>query len=142
MLACKLSCDTHLHWEFLTKYHFSVECYCLLWWLQWYSLRFMIWFEPNKTVSIDFTCWFKNKLMFFFCYLVEEKNALLSAFSVYSNGKKLFDCKRSKNPNTMECLDGIRMFSALWVIYGHAHIMSFFGPTSNLAHLSDVNTVI
>lgn len=38
----------------------------------------------------------------------------------------------------MECLDGIRVFSALWVIYAHVHALMLMGPTTNLAYLPEV----
>lgn len=64
---------------------------------------------------------------------------MLIAFSMYTNGKKLFATKRSRSEHTMECLNGIRVFSALWVIYAHAHVMTMLAPTFNFAYIPEVN---
>lgn len=38
----------------------------------------------------------------------------------------------------LECLNGMRVLSAFWVIYAHSNIMSLGGPVFNLAYLLDV----
>lgn len=63
---------------------------------------------------------------------------LYTAFSVYTNGRKLFACNRPKSETTMDCLNGIRVFSALWVIYAHAHVMTMMGPVYNYAYIPEV----
>lgn len=35
----------------------------------------------------------------------------------------------------MECLNGIRVLSAIWVLYAHAHAMVVFGPIFNYAYI-------
>lgn len=72
----------------------------------------------------------------------EEKIPILIAFSMYTNGQKLFATKRSRSDHTMDCLNGIRVFSALWVIYAHAHIMTMLAPTFNFAYVPEVNYFI
>lgn len=64
----------------------------------------------------------------------------LIAFSVYTNGKKIFATKRTKSEYTMECLNGIRVFSALWVMYAHAHVMVMLGPVFNFAYIPEVKS--
>lgn len=102
----------------------------------------MILFERDKIVSTEFYRNIPNRFYypFFFC-ITEPKQQLMLAFSVYTNGRKIFSCKKSKAPNVMECLDGIRFFSALWVIYAHAHVMVFLGPVSNYAYVPEVNLI-
>lgn len=47
----------------------------------------------------------------------EPPYVILIAFSMYTNGEKLF--RISKNSNELTCLNGIRFFSMMWVIIGH-----------------------
>lgn len=39
----------------------------------------------------------------------------------------------------MDCLNGIRVFSALWVIYAHAHVMTMLAPIFNFAYVPEVD---
>lgn len=48
-----------------------------------------------------------------------QPNKLYIAFSLYTNGQKLFDVTKSKSPNSINCLHGIRSLSILWIIFGH-----------------------
>ncbi|XP_070501268.1 nose resistant to fluoxetine protein 6-like [Chironomus tepperi] len=48
-----------------------------------------------------------------------EPNKLLSSFSVYTNGYKLFDITKSKSSSSINCLHGLRGMSILWIILGH-----------------------
>ncbi|KAL1509192.1 hypothetical protein ABEB36_003966 [Hypothenemus hampei] len=54
---------------------------------------------------------------------------ILVAFSVYTNGKKLFNYQQSKSE--LSCLNGIRVLSMLWVIVGHCFSVTITGPVSN-----------
>lgn len=51
--------------------------------------------------------------------ILGEPNRLLSSFSVTSNFKEIL--KTTKNPNRIACLDGLRVFSMLWIIMGHRY---------------------
>ena len=43
-------------------------------------------------------------------------------FSMYSNGKKLFACQNAgKLSDTIQCIDGIRAISVIWIVYCHTH---------------------
>lgn len=101
----------------------------------------MIWFKQEKTVGFAFFNLTAHQKLTF-SSISEEKIPLLIAFSMYTNGQKLFATKRSRSDDTMDCLNGIRVFSALWVIYAHAHIMTLFSPVSNFAYVPEVSNFI
>lgn len=67
-----------------------------------------------------------------------KSNGLI-AFSVYSNGAKLFKCKRSKSANVMDCINGIRALSIIWVVYGHSYMTLLSTATSNLMDFPKVS---
>lgn len=48
-----------------------------------------------------------------------DENLLFSAFSVYTNGKNLFETKQKSPDNIINCLDGIRALSIMWVVHGN-----------------------
>jgi peptidoglycan/LPS O-acetylase OafA/YrhL len=48
-----------------------------------------------------------------------EPNQLFIAFSIYTNGKVLFDVAKSKSPDSINCLLGLRAISVFWIIFGH-----------------------
>jgi peptidoglycan/LPS O-acetylase OafA/YrhL len=50
------------------------------------------------------------------------------AFSMYTNGKKLF---RLGNSQQLECLNGIKALSMLWVVLGHVYMAYVFVPLDN-----------
>ncbi|XP_070502744.1 nose resistant to fluoxetine protein 6-like [Chironomus tepperi] len=47
----------------------------------------------------------------------KEPNKLLISFSVYTNGKKLFDM--TENKSTINSLHGLRALSIIWIMFGH-----------------------
>lgn len=49
----------------------------------------------------------------------EEPNKFWVSFSVYTNGIKLFDMRKSKSPSAINCLHGLRVMSIFWIILGH-----------------------
>lgn len=56
-----------------------------------------------------------------------------AAFSVYTNGEKLFEIKRNTSPNAIECLNGIRGLAIFWIMLGHRYVMpNSFVPMINL----------
>lgn len=63
------------------------------------------------------------------------------AFSVYTNGEKIFKCNRSKSANMMECINGIRVLSIVWVVFGHTYFTFLLTPTSNLAVMGKVGKI-
>ncbi|XP_037037934.1 nose resistant to fluoxetine protein 6-like [Bradysia coprophila] len=48
-----------------------------------------------------------------------DPNKLLAAFSLYTNGAKLFAMKETSSPNVINCLNGLRTLSIFWIIFGH-----------------------
>lgn len=72
--------------------------------------------------------------------LAEDKSGAILAFSMYTNSVKLFSCRRSRNPDVMECLNGIRALSALWVLYAHSHVLLLATPALNIAYLPEVRS--
>lgn len=70
----------------------------------------------------------------------EEKQKILMAFSLYTNGAKLFSTKKSRAYGMLECLNGMRVLSAFWVIYAHSNIVSLGGPVFNIKYLLEVCT--
>lgn len=67
-----------------------------------------------------------------------EKSQALLAFSIYSNGKKLLSYKKSKAPDVMHCLHGIRVISTQWIIFGHSYLMFNNLPVRNSIHILTV----
>ncbi|XP_043199332.1 nose resistant to fluoxetine protein 6-like [Amphibalanus amphitrite] len=54
---------------------------------------------------------------------------VFTAFSVYTNGRKLLDTSTTKD--TLSCLHGIRFFSMTWVILGHTYLFSTLFENQN-----------
>ena len=77
----------------------------------------------------------ENKPNFHF---TEPKMQVLIAFSVYTNGKKLFSCKKNESADVLDCLNGIRVLSIVWVVYGHKYMMFITSPSINTAYLAEV----
>lgn len=50
---------------------------------------------------------------------------------MYTNGAALFDITKSKNPNAINCLNGIRALSVFWIIFGHRFDERFMVPSIN-----------
>lgn len=75
----------------------------------------------------------------YYHYHAGHKNSLLTAFSVCTNGKKLFACKQINSPDVINCLHGIRAISMIWIIYAHTHSTSTIVPLTNSVHI--MNTV-
>ncbi|XP_041984262.1 O-acyltransferase like protein-like [Aricia agestis] len=57
-----------------------------------------------------------------------QANIFLRMFSVYTNSRRLLTF--SKNPNALDCMDGIRTISMMWVVIGHTY--SAFNFQQNL----------
>lgn len=77
-----------------------------------------------------------------FFSLSESHIPILLAFSVYTNGKKLFSMKKSKSYDVMHCVNGIRVLSIVWVIFSHSYLTFILSNVINLAYAQDVSNVI
>lgn len=61
-----------------------------------------------------------NWLLLARCFLIlGKKSEMLLPFSVYTNGMKLLSYKKSKSPDMMNCLNGIKAISTQWVVLGN-----------------------
>ncbi|XP_068082673.1 nose resistant to fluoxetine protein 6 isoform X2 [Anabrus simplex] len=68
----------------------------------------------------------------------ESRINLLLAFSVYTNGSKLFAMSTSRSGSTIHCLHGIRFFSMAWVILGHRYGAAINAPSINLLSYMEI----
>ncbi|KAH8361999.1 hypothetical protein KR200_002223 [Drosophila serrata] len=59
------------------------------------------------------------------------KKPLLVAFSVLTNAPKIFTVKKVNNPNVIHCLNGLRCFSMMWVVFGHGYMTFYDLPHIN-----------
>ncbi|EDW27173.1 GL16613 [Drosophila persimilis] len=59
------------------------------------------------------------------------KRPLLIAFSVLHNAPKIFTVKKVNNPNVIHCLNGLRCFSMMWVVFGHGYMTFYDLPHIN-----------
>jgi hypothetical protein len=57
-----------------------------------------------------------------------ERNKLLLSFSMYTNGKRLLSLEQSRSTDTINCLNGIRAFSILSIIFLHSFFFRTFTP--------------
>ncbi|XP_017074563.2 nose resistant to fluoxetine protein 6-like [Drosophila eugracilis] len=68
---------------------------------------------------------------YFLCEDQKKLPPLLKAFSARANSRALFHVSTKSNPNVIECLNGIRCMSLIWVCYGHDYIVTFTSPNIN-----------
>ncbi|KAH8267080.1 hypothetical protein KR018_002139 [Drosophila ironensis] len=59
------------------------------------------------------------------------KKPLFLAFSVLHNAPKIFTVKKVNNPNVIHCLNGLRCFSMMWVVFGHGYMTFYDLPHIN-----------
>lgn len=60
------------------------------------------------------------------------------AFSVYTNGMKLFSYKKRRTGDTIPCLQGIRAISAIWIVLSHTFLLSISAPLLNKIDVAEV----
>ncbi|XP_055547729.1 nose resistant to fluoxetine protein 6-like [Wyeomyia smithii] len=67
----------------------------------------------------------------------------LLIFSLYSNGVKLFQmvprpsADGSQKSNAIDCLNGIRVISMVWIIFSHNYMMLTMSPLNNMLAMYD-----
>lgn len=61
------------------------------------------------------------------------QSELLKTFSIYTNAKSLFEIKKSKSSDAVNCLHGIRALSICWIILGHRFVLQWLLAISNLS---------
>ncbi|TRY72279.1 hypothetical protein TCAL_08592 [Tigriopus californicus] len=61
---------------------------------------------------------------------------VLLCFSLYTNGSKLFNTDRTKQ--NIECINGLRVFSMVWVILGHTYWVGGAIPWQNPFGVGDI----
>ncbi|XP_032295509.1 nose resistant to fluoxetine protein 6 [Drosophila virilis] len=59
------------------------------------------------------------------------KRPLYVAFSVLHNAPKIFTVKKINSPNVIHCLNGLRCFSMMWVVFGHGYMTFYDLPHIN-----------
>ncbi|CAO1362003.1 unnamed protein product [Diamesa serratosioi] len=65
-----------------------------------------------------------------------KPHELYVAFSVLTNCRKLFDFRKSEDPNSIHCLHGLRALSILWIMFGHRYVLTTLTPIVNPAAYS------
>ncbi|CAG9831887.1 unnamed protein product [Diabrotica balteata] len=60
----------------------------------------------------------------------EKGKAVLVAFSIYTNGKKLLQTHNNRT-SSLDCLDGIRVLSMTWVMTFHMYVKYIAAPVFN-----------
>ncbi|XP_067641961.1 nose resistant to fluoxetine protein 6 isoform X2 [Eurosta solidaginis] len=98
--------------------------------------------QPVKLRAIDiFAIVFFSLIIFFmlassvYDYIKTKTNkpkkTLFVAFSVLTNAPKIFTVKKTNNPNVISCLNGLRCFSMMWVVFGHGYMTYYELPHIN-----------
>ncbi|KAF2881933.1 hypothetical protein ILUMI_24248 [Ignelater luminosus] len=72
---------------------------------------------------------------YYLFHFSESAHPLLIAFSVITNGRKLFTI--SRDTRQISCLHGIRVLSTVWVIIGHRYQTQLSFPVKNMLYLKE-----
>lgn len=109
----------------------------------WFSLRLPRYFYQARFTTFIWLTWPVSALSLFYIHRDWDKfssegepNKLFIAFSLYTNGRQLFDITKSKSSNAIHCLHGIRALSVLWIIFGHRFDERFMVPAVNSEEVS------
>lgn len=69
----------------------------------------------------------------------EQLPIVVRAFSMRANSRILFRMVEPKtNPNVIDCLNGMRCLSLIWVIFAHQYIICIMAPNMNYVRLYSV----
>lgn len=58
-------------------------------------------------------------------------------FSAFKNGRKIFTCATYKSPEILHCLNGIRVLSIVWIVFGHSYMTFVMNPLLNKTELKE-----
>ncbi|KAK8389789.1 hypothetical protein O3P69_009056 [Scylla paramamosain] len=64
--------------------------------------------------------------------------SFLLVFSMYTNMKNTFAIKVKEHPDVISCLHGFRVFTMVWVVWGHGYMMQA-SVTNNLVHYKELS---
>lgn len=67
-----------------------------------------------------------HTVILLYSHISGKKSQTYLAFSAYTNGKQLLSYKKSKSPDQMGCLHGIRVLSTLWVVLGRIDSLKIY----------------
>lgn len=68
----------------------------------------------------------------------KEPHKLYIAFSVYTNGEKLYDITKPKSKNSIDCLNGLRGVALMWIIFGHRTFNQFPSLSINRREFNEI----
>ncbi|XP_055915469.1 nose resistant to fluoxetine protein 6-like [Eupeodes corollae] len=68
---------------------------------------------------------------YFTAYYQKTPIPVLLAFSILTNGKKLFAINLKSSPNSIDCLTGIRVLTMVWIIFCHTYMTTMNVPIIN-----------
>jgi Nose resistant-to-fluoxetine protein, N-terminal domain len=66
--------------------------------------------------------------------LKRKTSNFLGCFSLYSNAQRLFSFKVHNSPDVLQCLNGIRFLSIVWIVYLHTNFIYMSQPAINSVH--------
>lgn len=67
----------------------------------------------------------------------KDPHKLYIAFSIYTNGEKLYDISKPKHENSIDCLNGLRGVALMWIIFGHRTFIQLGTSTTNGREFSE-----
>ncbi|KAJ6638309.1 Nose resistant to fluoxetine protein 6 [Pseudolycoriella hygida] len=63
-----------------------------------------------------------------------KKFLALTAFSMYRNGRQIFRCEKTKSNDVIDCLNGIRALSIIWVVFAYTAMVVIYAPILNASY--------
>ncbi|XP_055845377.1 nose resistant to fluoxetine protein 6-like [Episyrphus balteatus] len=75
-------------------------------------------------------------------YFEIRPKPILLAFSVLTNGKRLFSINTKRSPNNIDCLTAIRVISMIWIMNHHMYSNNFIPSINQNEFFSWINTFI
>lgn len=69
----------------------------------------------------------------------KDPHKLWIAFSLYTNGTKLFDVTRNTSNSAIDCINGLRALALLWILFGHRTHHTMGMPLTNAGAWSEWN---